>query len=99
MIRPAGIGPEGIEGIEVTKPPWYFLWVYPFEDWFGLRALIVAPGLLMLGLAAVPFLDRSAERDPRRRLGWVALAVVGVVALVALSVYGYVSRPVSHVGA
>ena len=98
-IRPAGIGPEGIEGIEVTKPPWYFLWVYPFEDWFGLRALFVAPGLLMLGLAAVPFLDRGEERDPRRRRGWVALAVVVVVLLAALSVYGFVSRPVSHVGA
>lgn len=98
-ILPAGIGPQGVEGIEVTKPPWYFLWVYPFEDWFGLRALIVAPALLILGLALVPFVDRNAERDPRRRRLWVALAVVVVVALIGLSVYGYLTQPVSHVGA
>lgn len=97
-LRPVGIGPAGVEGIEVTKPPWYFLWVYPFEDWFGLRALIVAPGLLMLGLALVPFLDRSAERDPRRRRAWVVLAVGVVAALTALSIYGYTTRPVSHLG-
>lgn len=97
-LRPAGIGPQGVEGIEVTKPPWYFLWVYPFEDWFGLRALFVAPGLLMLGLALVPFIDRSGERDPRRRRVWVALALGVIVAWTVLSVYGYVSRPVSHVG-
>jgi quinol-cytochrome oxidoreductase complex cytochrome b subunit len=52
----------------------------------------------MLGLALVPFVDRNAERDPRRRRAWVALAAVVVVAWIGLSVYGYVTRPVSHVG-
>ena len=59
-------------------------------------------GLLIeavLGLTLlVPFLDRSAERDPRRRRAWVALAVGVVAALTALSIYGYMTRPVSHLG-
>lgn len=97
-LRPAGIGPEGVEGIEITKPPWFFLWLYPFEDWFGLNALIVAPALLVAGLALLPFLDRSRERDPRRRSPWIGLAALVLLAWAALTIYGYVTVPVSHVG-
>ena len=96
-LRPVGIGPEGVEGIEITKPPWYFLWLYPFENWFGLEALVVLPALLVAGLAALPFLDRSRERDPRRRRPWIALAALVLVAWAALTVYGFVTVPVSHV--
>jgi ubiquinol-cytochrome c reductase cytochrome b subunit len=97
-LRPVGIGPEGVEGIEITKPPWYFLWLYPFENWFGLKALVVLPGLLVAGLAAIPFLDRGPERDPRRRRPWIALAALVLVAWAALTVYAFLSVPVSHVG-
>lgn len=96
-VRPAGIGPEGVEGIEITKPPWYFLWLYPFENWFGLKALVVLPGLLVAGLAALPFLDRSRERDPRRRRPWIALGVLVLVGWAVLTIYGFVTVPVSHV--
>lgn len=34
-----GLGPQGVEGIEITKPPWYFVWLYQPENWFGLNAL------------------------------------------------------------
>lgn len=97
-LRPVGIGPEGVEGIEITKPPWYFLWLYPFENWFGLRAIVILPGLLVAGLAALPFLDRSGERDPRRRRPWIALAALVLLAWAALTIYGFLSIPVSHVG-
>lgn len=97
-LRPAGIGPEGVAGIEITKPPWYFLWLYPFENWFGLRALVVLPALLVTGLAALPFLDRSRERDPRRRRPWLALGALVLIAWAALTIYGFLTVPVSHVG-
>lgn len=97
-LRPAGIGPEGVEGIEITKPPWYFLWLYPFENWFGLDALVVAPGLLVAGLVLLPFLDRNRERDPRRRRPWIALAALVVLGWAVLTIYGFVTVPVSHVG-
>lgn len=96
-LRPTGIGPEGVEGIEITKPPWYFLWLYPLENWFGLRSLAVMPAVLLAGLVALPFLDRSPERDPRRRRAWLALGALVLVAWAALTVYGYVTVPVSHV--
>jgi quinol-cytochrome oxidoreductase complex cytochrome b subunit len=97
-LAPAALGPAGIEGIEITKPPWYFLWLYPWEDWLGLKALYIIPGFLILGLAAVPFIDRSPERDPRRRRLWMALAVVVILAWIGLTIYGAVTVPVSHTG-
>ena len=97
-LRTAGLGPAGVEGIEITKPPWYFLWLYPWEDWLGLKALYLIPGVLVTGLLLVPFLDRSRERDPRRRKAWMALGVVVLVAWVALTIYGWLTVPVSHTG-
>lgn len=97
-VRPAGIGPEGVEGIEITKPPWYFLWLYPLENWFGLNSLVVAPAFLVAGLVLLPFLDRSRERDPRRRSPWIGLGALVLLGWAALTIYGYVTVPVSHVG-
>lgn len=97
-LAPAGLGPIGVEGIEITKPPWYFLWLYPWEDWLGLRALYIIPGLLVVGLLAIPFLDRSRERDPRRRRGWMVLGLIVLAAWLALTIYGAVTVPVSHTG-
>ena len=96
-VRPAGIGPEGVEGIEITKPPWYFLWLYPLENWFGLDSLVAAPAILVVGLALLPFLDRNRERDPRRRSPWIALGALVILAWAALTIYGYFTVPVSHV--
>lgn len=97
-LRPTGIGPEGVEGIEITKPPWYFLWLYPFEDWFGLKALVVGPALLVVGLVMLPFVDRDDERDPRRRRPWMALAALVIVAWAGLTLFAFLSVPVSHIG-
>ena len=95
-LAPAGLGPAGVEGIEITKPPWYFLWLYPWENWLGLDALYVIPGLLVIGLLALPFLERSPERDPRRRRLWIALGAFVLVAWLALTIYGFVTVPASH---
>ena len=95
-LKPTGLGPIGVEGIEVTKPPWYFLWLYPWENWIGLKALYIIPGILTVALLAVPFLDRSKERDPRRRKLWIALLVIAVLAWIGLTIYGAKTVPVSH---
>ncbi|MBW8059058.1 MAG: cytochrome bc complex cytochrome b subunit [Solirubrobacterales bacterium] len=96
-LAPTGLGPAGIEGIEITKPPWYFLWLYPLENWVGLDALWVFPGILALGLLAIPFLERSPERDPRRRRAWIALGAAVLIAWLALTVYGALTVPVPHI--
>ena len=54
------------------------------------------PGILTFGLLAIPFLDRSRERDPRRRRVWIALGAIVLLAWLGLTIYGAVTVPVSH---
>ena len=94
---PAGLGPQGAEGIEITKPPWYFLWLYQPENWFGLNALWIISAVLFAGLLLVPLLDRSRERDPRRRKLWVALGAMVLLAWLVLTILGATAQVASHV--
>jgi quinol-cytochrome oxidoreductase complex cytochrome b subunit len=96
-LAPAALGPAGVDGIEITKPPWYFLWLYPWEDWIGLQALYIIPAILIAGLVALPFVDRSPERDPRRRKAWIVFGILVLLAWLALTIYGHVTAPAHHV--
>ena len=91
------LGPAPDPSVEVSKPWWMFLQFYPFEDWFGLPALLWAPGLMVAALAIVPFLDRSRYRSPARRRIFIAIGAVVVVALVALVAYALLTPAKSHV--
>ncbi|MBI2778127.1 MAG: cytochrome bc complex cytochrome b subunit [Chloroflexi bacterium] len=97
LIWPAALGPRPVPGIEETKPPWMFQAFYPFEDWFGLSALLWVPAILFGGLALVPFLDRSAYRSPKRRRAVIVIGAVVAVALAALVVYATFTVPQAHV--
>ena len=97
LIWPAGLGPRPVPGVEETKPPWMFLPFYPFEDWFGLAALLWVPALLFGALALVPFVDRSPYRSPARRRLVVAVGLTIAVALVLLAIYAFVTVPQAHV--
>ena len=97
LIWPAGLGPRPVPGIEETKPTWMFLPFYPFEDWFGLAALLWVPALLFGALALVPFVDRSPYRSPARRRLVVAVGLTIAVALVVLAIYAFVTVPQAHV--
>lgn len=97
MILPAGLGERPIPGTETTKPPWMFLPFYPFEDWFGLAALLWVPVILFGALALVPFLDRSPYRSPGRRRIVIAIGTVAAVAAVALVLYALITVPQAHI--
>ena len=60
------LGNQPIMGLEVTKPPWQFVWIYALEN-LWVPSLIVAPILIALCLISVPFIDRSAETNPKKR--------------------------------
>jgi len=55
ILFPTPLGQPGVAGAEVTKPWWMFIWLFPAEEAWGARALVIVP--LALGiLLAVPAL-------------------------------------------
>ena len=60
------LGNAPIMGLEVTKPPWQFVWIYALEN-LWVPSLIFVPILIGFFLVSVPFIDRSAETDPKKR--------------------------------
>ncbi len=92
---PLGASPD--PSVEVSKPWWMFLPFYPFEDWFGLPALLWAPSLLVGALALVPFLDHSRYRAPGRRRAFIVAGAAVLVALIALVAYALATPAKSHV--
>lgn len=98
VVLPQPIGPTPDPTIEVTKPPFLFYWLYPFENWFGVSGILYA-GLIVFGLLAlVPFLDVSPWRAPRHRRLPLVLGALLVVALIGLSVATAVEPVVRHLG-
>jgi ubiquinol-cytochrome c reductase cytochrome b subunit len=84
-------------GVEKTKPLWMFLPLYPFEDWFGLKALLWIPAVGITGLALVPLIDRFRSSALRARMPLLAAGAVILLALIGLGIYGRVSTPAEHV--
>ncbi len=93
LLWPAPLGQPGVAGAEVTKPWWMFLWLFPAEEAWGVRALVVVPAILGGLLALVPVVDRSPYLSPARRK---ALLLVAALILVGIAVSGVAAalRPV-----
>ncbi len=80
------VTPEGI------KPEWYFLSTYQLLKYFpktiGLFVSLIPQVLLLLW----PFIDRSPERNPHRRLWALGIGVVALVAALVFGLLGYISE-------
>ena len=81
----------------VPRPEWYFLSLFQLLKYFPGRlepiATIVIPGLVVGGLALLPFLDRAADRHPlKRRTVLAAFTLVGLAAA-ALTFLGLKDSP------
>ena len=98
ILRPPGVGPTPIEGIEVTKPPWMFWWVFTLENKLGLQGILYGTGVLFAILYAVPFVDRNTNRSWRQRPVAMTLAGLVVAALVILTIMEALTSPASHLG-
>ncbi|HEX6581067.1 MAG TPA: cytochrome b N-terminal domain-containing protein [Actinomycetota bacterium] len=98
VIAPPVHGPAPVEGIEVTKPPWPMLWLYPVENWVGVSGILWATLVIFAALLIVPFVDRGEERDPSKRLWVVIPAGIVVLAVLGLIVYALVTPVTTHIG-
>ncbi len=98
LFFPPGVGPTPVEGVEVTKPLWMFLWYFPIEGWFGVTAILWAAVALFVLLAAVPFLDRGPERSWRKRPVTMAVMVVLLAAMLAFTLLALFTGGAEHLG-
>jgi ubiquinol-cytochrome c reductase cytochrome b subunit len=96
VLWPQPIGPTPIEGIEVTKPPWEFLWMFTLENWFHLQAILWGGTVLFALLILLPFVDRSPYRSWRRRPVVIPATVLVVLVLAVLTVLAVVTPAESH---
>ncbi len=73
------------------KPEWYFLFLFQFLKLVPRTVGVLAPGVGVLLLFLVPFLDRSASRSPRARLVPIGIALVISGAIIYLTVWAALS--------
>lgn len=60
LLLPAPLFSRAYNGLEITRPPWYLLWVYGFENVWGMSTLILVPLLSLALFIVLPFF--STER-------------------------------------
>jgi len=93
MLAPVGIGDpaDPLNTPAHVKPEWYFLALYQLLKFVPKTAGVVAPILALLLITIWPFIDRKTEKSPRPRLLRLVVVVVGLVVLIALTIWGEVS--------
>lgn len=79
-------------GLEITKPPWYLLWIYGLENMFGLWPIVAAPLAVAFIFAIVPFFSRDDKR-----LDWALVIYFTTMSIiVALGFYAAFGQEISH---
>jgi ubiquinol-cytochrome c reductase cytochrome b subunit len=96
LIFPAPYGAEPVAGIEITKPPIQFWWLYALEDALGIRGLLIVPVVTWLLLAVVPFVDRGRNRSLLTRKAILIAGAVFIVLVIALTLFTALTPPVAH---
>lgn len=96
VLFPPSIGPTPVEGIEITRPLWMFLWLFALENWWGIPAILWGSVALFGVLVAAPFIDRRRERHWRRRPVAVTAAAVTVLIIAGLTITTMLTTAVEH---
>jgi ubiquinol-cytochrome c reductase cytochrome b subunit len=90
FFAPMQLGPPAnpADAQYVPRPEWYYLPIFQWlKYWHGAASVVgilIIPMVLVLGIVALPFFDRSIERRPWKRpiamgaYGFVLLALVGL---------------------
>lgn len=86
LVQPP-LGEPPVPGLEVTKPPWQFVWLYALEN-LWVPFLVVAPLLLISFLVSVPIIDRGPETHWRKRPVAMRVLAFCIVLAIALILWG-----------
>ena len=84
------LGEEPVLGLEVTKPPWQFVWIYALEN-VWVPFLIVAPPVIIGFLAAIPIVDQNKEHYWKKRPLAMTVLVGFISVFAALIIWGTVT--------
>ena len=87
---------KGVEGVEVTKPPWFLLWLYPLENIFGVPAIAYTTIFVIILFVAVPIVDRKEVTDPRQRNKMMIVMFLLLLSFVGLMIMGTLSPSMQH---
>lgn len=98
VFSPAPLLPEGVSGVEITKPPFFFLWIYAVENFLGTVGLVVVPPLVYLLFFLPPLLDRRPSAHPRDRKLILAAGFGLILLLFVLAVYARLAPAQQHLG-
>ncbi|NOY56377.1 MAG: hypothetical protein GXP34_10385 [Actinobacteria bacterium] len=91
LAAPAPLFEPASGVVDPSKVPWYLLWIQQLLAWLHPQvAGFYVPMLILVGLLAIPFIDRTTNQEDRR----VGLLVFGifVLALVVLTILGFIAR-------
>ena len=81
----------------VPRPEWYFLGLFQLLKYFPGRLEVIGalliPGLAMLFLVLLPWIDRGKTREWRSRRLVLSIVTVGLAAIATLTVLGARDRP------
>ncbi len=73
------------------KPEWYFLFLYQTLKLVSRTVGVLIPGVGILLLVLVPFVDRGPSRRMRNRKILIGILVVILAAVISLTVWGWLS--------
>lgn len=86
----------------IPRPEWYFLGLFQLLKYFPGRleviAALVVPGVVMMFLALLPWIDRGRSREPRQRRLVLSVFTAGLAAVATLTTLGALDRPPSSSG-
>jgi ubiquinol-cytochrome c reductase cytochrome b subunit len=84
----------------IPRPEWYFLFLFQFLKWFQgpleVVGAVVIPGLAILGLILVPFVDRGRLKMARQRTGAIGVVLLGAIFWAGLTARAVATTPESR---
>jgi quinol-cytochrome oxidoreductase complex cytochrome b subunit len=98
VLAPREMGASPVAGLEVTKPPWSFWWLFTLENWVGLTGILYGE-LAFFGLLAIlPFVDRNPNRFWRRRPVLISITMIALLTIIALTILMAITPTKQHLG-